>query len=94
MERVSAATAQEAKEILEQRGWTNLRLHKGEVTDFVSKQVRAASRNKQRAELTPEQELAYHRKDPGVFWSNWWLLRWETRKRRAPILQNRRNISL
>jgi tetratricopeptide (TPR) repeat protein len=70
-ERVAAATAQEAREILEKRGWKDLRLHTDEIGDFVKRQVEAVSAPEYRADTTPKQDLAYHQGKAGGLWNNW-----------------------
>jgi tetratricopeptide (TPR) repeat protein len=71
VERVSAETPEAAREILEARGWTDLRQHTTEIHDFVQQQVRAATDPDFHAQLTPKEDLAYlHGKGPGL-WQNW-----------------------
>jgi hypothetical protein len=71
-ERVTAATPEEARDILLGRGWTDLQWQTSEVHDFVQQEIAAVSDPNYRPKLTPEQEMAYIRGVAPGFWGNWW----------------------
>src|ERR1041385_4432148 len=71
-ERVTAATMDEAKNILLGQGWTDLRLETdGIIQDFIKGQIDEVSAPEYRPVLTPKEELAYHEGKVG-FWAEWW----------------------
>src|SRR5436190_10169749 len=71
-ERVTAATLDEAKNILLGQGWTDLRLETdGTIQDFIQGQIDEVSAPEYRPVLTPKEELAYHQ-GKGVGWAGWW----------------------
>jgi len=74
-ERVEAENAQEAKQILAGRGWTNLELLKDEIGDMVSKNMPPPEWMKEEYEKenTPEKEAAYvkGKRAPGVLSQTW-----------------------
>jgi tetratricopeptide (TPR) repeat protein len=70
-DRVEAATAEQARTILENRGWTDLRQHTSDINDFVQQQSRAASDPDLDEPITAAQELQFLTgKAPG-FWASW-----------------------
>lgn len=71
VERVEAGTAEDARKLLEARGWTDLRQHTTEIHDFVSRQATRASDPDLKPNLTPKQELAYLQGTAPGFWANW-----------------------
>jgi tetratricopeptide (TPR) repeat protein len=71
VERVDAETAEEARAVLEARGWTELKQHTTDIQDFVQEQFRAATDPKYHPNLTPKQELANFRGEGPSFWGGW-----------------------
>jgi hypothetical protein len=67
--RVEAENAQDARKILEGRGWTGLELVKSEITDVVLKRQRAESGRA--IVMTPDQELARARGKRPSFAGKW-----------------------
>lgn len=68
-EEVTAETPAAARQILEARGWTDLRQHTTDIADFITQRQRLASRIDPK--LTPKERLQYHDgKAPGL-WGNW-----------------------
>lgn len=65
VDEVTAETPAEARKILEGRGWTELRQHTTDVSDF----VRRISRN--RRQLTPKERLQYRQGTAPGLWANW-----------------------
>jgi len=71
VERVEAETAEDARELLEAKGWTDLKQHTTDIHDYVTKQAAKASDPDFKPKLTPKEELAYLQgKGPG-FWGGW-----------------------
>jgi tetratricopeptide (TPR) repeat protein len=68
-EEVAAETPAEARKILEARGWTELRQHTTEVSDFIHRQQSLISRTRPR--LTPKERLQYCRGTAPGLWGNW-----------------------
>jgi tetratricopeptide (TPR) repeat protein len=68
-EEVTAETPAEARQILEARGWTELRQHTTEVSDFIQRQQRLTSRNKPK--ITPKERLQYRQGTAPGLWGNW-----------------------
>jgi tetratricopeptide (TPR) repeat protein len=83
LERISAASPEEASDQLLGRGLTNLQLRTSEIHDFVKKGVEAASNPAYRPKLTAREELALlHGTGPG-FWARWWR---STRESAGPLV--------
>jgi len=71
VDRITADTPEAARKILEERGWTDLRLHTTEIHDFVKSQSETASDPDYRPKLTPKEDLAFIKgRAPGMG-SNW-----------------------
>ena len=68
-EEVTAETPAEARKILEARGWTELRQHTTDISDFIQQQQSLISRNKQK--LTPKEQLQYRQGTAPGLWGNW-----------------------
>ena len=68
-EEVVAETPAAARQILEARGWTDLRLHTTDIADFISQRQKLASRIDPK--LTPKERLQYHEGTAPGLWSNW-----------------------
>ena len=71
-ERITAATPEEARDILLRRGWTNLRRQTSDINEFVKQDMAAAAAPNYRSNLTPEQEVAHLKGTAPSFWSKWW----------------------
>jgi tetratricopeptide (TPR) repeat protein len=72
VERVNAATADEAKGTLTARGWTELKLYTNEIHDFVRTQLDEACDPAYRLPVTPKQEIEFLTKGAPGFLRNWW----------------------
>lgn len=68
-EEVAAETPAEARKILEARGWTELRQHTTDISDFIHRQQSLISRNRRR--ITPKEQLQYRRGTAPGLWGNW-----------------------
>jgi tetratricopeptide (TPR) repeat protein len=68
-EEVVAETPAAARQILEARGWTDLRLHTTDIADFISQRQKLASRIDPK--LTPKERLQYHEGTAPGLWGEW-----------------------
>lgn len=68
-EEVAAETPAEARKILEARGWTELRQHTTDISDFIHRQQSLISRNRRR--ITPKEQLQYRRGTAPGLLGNW-----------------------
>ena len=71
VDRVTAETPEEARRILEGRGWTDLRQHTTEIHDFIKQQAAVASNPDCQPKLTPKEDLAYLQGTAPGLWGNW-----------------------
>ncbi|HTR40222.1 MAG TPA: hypothetical protein VMH87_01225 [Pseudomonadales bacterium] len=96
-EEVAAETPAQARQILEARGWTELRQHTTDISDFIHQRQALISTRK--SGLTPKERLQYRQGTAPGLWANWFtsmrsstaiilvlagLLTWAIRHRQTP----------
>jgi tetratricopeptide (TPR) repeat protein len=70
-DRITADTPEAARKVLEERGWTELRLHTTDIHNFVQEQIRASSPPERQPNLTAKEELSYVKGTSPGFFSRW-----------------------
>lgn len=70
-ERVQAENVEAAKAILTARGWTNLQLHTSEISDYIHKAMAQVTPEEYQPNLTPKQQLQFHKGEHPKFWRRW-----------------------
>jgi tetratricopeptide (TPR) repeat protein len=76
VEEVYGETPEEARRVLEKRGWTELRQHNTDMHDFVVRQIRESEKPDEcdcddDPPLTPREHLQYHQGTAPGMWSHW-----------------------
>lgn len=71
VEEVDAGSAAEARKILEARGWTDLRQHTSEISDFITRQIRESRSRPVEREPSPEERLQHYKGTAPGLWRNW-----------------------
>lgn len=73
VDEVDAETPEEARKVLEKRGWTELRQHTTDVSDFVARQIRESRepRDYEDTPLSPKEKLQYRQGTAPGLWSRW-----------------------
>ena len=68
---ITAETPLEARKILERRGWTDLRQHTNEISDFISRQSQDSESDDDLPPHTPKERLQYHEGTAPGFLLQW-----------------------
>lgn len=71
VDEVDAASATEARKVLEGRGWTDLHQHTTELSDFITSQIWASTHRTPDRQPTPEERLQHYKGTAPGLWRNW-----------------------
>lgn len=73
VEEVFAETPDEARKILEARGWTDLRQHTTDIDDFIRREIRESRKPRpyDNDPVSPRERLQYRQGTAPGFWSKW-----------------------